>query len=56
MFDLVQYCNQRSNTPDVRQARMLRVYLLAQLLEVRPDDDVRFYDSNGNCFRTAFYR
>lgn len=60
MTDLINYCNQKDsqggfiNDMDHRQARVFRAYLIASLLGGNCQD-VRFFDANGICFRTAMF-
>ena len=54
MRDLINYCNESNNDADHRQARRLRIYLIATLLG-GDVNDVRFYDANGNWYRHSSF-
>ena len=52
--ELVRYCNEDNNDADHRQARVLRVFLIASLLG-GDTGDVRFYDRQGVWYRHASF-
>lgn len=59
MEALVRYCAERGpkmNDADHRQARVLRSYLIASLLNVQPTDTMTFTNEHGTMYRVASYR
>ena len=52
MLELVTYCDESNNDADHRQARVLRRWLIDQLLG-GDTSDVRFYTDGGIWYRHA---
>jgi hypothetical protein len=56
MNELYKYCRESNNDSDHRQARIFQSFLIASLLGVPEQDEVRFYWPNGICYRVASFR
>ena len=56
MPELINYCAERSNNADHRQARVFKSYIIASLLNVDYSVSVRFFREDGVCYREAMFQ